>query len=169
MVLFVAFPFLAFGCASFLLCAAIPPLRRFALSSSLWCVACVPCLLTILAAIIVCSAGAGSLSSLLQVRFRRFCELSSNILAGLGHRNHFVRPHRGWSDIHNHRSRNYHSSLHTGSFPPVCRRCQFRSWHTHLFFRSFRLRHSPAFVYRFWAGGVRKSLSRLSPCVRLLH
>jgi hypothetical protein len=116
MVLFVAFPFLAFGCASFLLCAAIPPLRRFALSSSLWCVACVPCLLTILAAIIVCSAGAGSLSSLLQVRFRRFCELSSNILAGLGHRNHFVRPHRGWSDIHNHRSRNYHSSLHTALF-----------------------------------------------------
>jgi hypothetical protein len=69
MVLFVAFPFLAFGCASFLLCAAIPPLRRFALSSSLWCVACVPCLLTILAAIIVCSAGAEAFHRFFKLDF----------------------------------------------------------------------------------------------------
>jgi hypothetical protein len=49
MILFIVFPFLAVGCTSFLLCAAIPHLRRFALSSSVWRVAYVPCTLVIFA------------------------------------------------------------------------------------------------------------------------
>src|SRR5271170_2997877 len=61
MILFIVFPFLAAGCVSFLVCAAIPPLRRFALSGSLWCVACVPCLLAILTVIVLWSAGAYAL------------------------------------------------------------------------------------------------------------
>jgi len=39
-----AAPFLLSGCAAFLICAFIPQIRRFALSASLWCVACGPCL-----------------------------------------------------------------------------------------------------------------------------
>jgi hypothetical protein len=69
MILFIAFPFVAAGCAAFLFCAAIPPLRRFALSSSLWCVACVPCLLVIFATVILWSAGITALQKLLQSPF----------------------------------------------------------------------------------------------------
>jgi hypothetical protein len=69
MILFIVFPFLAVGCAIFLLCTAIPPLRRFALSSSLWCVACVPCLLAILPAIILCSLGVDAFHRLFKPYF----------------------------------------------------------------------------------------------------
>jgi len=69
MILFVAFPFLAAGCACFLICAAISPLRRFALSSSLWCVTCIPCLIAILAAVILWSLGIDALQRLMKPDF----------------------------------------------------------------------------------------------------
>jgi hypothetical protein len=69
MIFFVAFPFVAIGCICFLLCAVIRPLRRFALSSSLWCVACVPCLLAILAAVILWSLGVDALRRLVKPDF----------------------------------------------------------------------------------------------------
>jgi hypothetical protein len=69
MILFLAVPFLTIGCVCFLLCAAIPALRRFALSSSLWCVACVPCLFAILAAVILWSLGVDALGRLLKPDF----------------------------------------------------------------------------------------------------
>jgi hypothetical protein len=69
MILFIAFPFLAMGCVCFLLCAAIPPLRRFALSSSLWCVACVPCLFAILATVVLWSLGVDALQRLMKRDF----------------------------------------------------------------------------------------------------
>jgi hypothetical protein len=69
MILFIAFPFLAMGCVCFLLCAVIPPLRRFALSSSLWCVACVPCLFAILAAVVLWSLGVDALQRLMKPDF----------------------------------------------------------------------------------------------------
>jgi hypothetical protein len=66
MILFIAFPFLAAGCACFLLCAAIPRLRRFALSSSLWWVACIPCLFAILTGLILWSLGLDALRRLFR-------------------------------------------------------------------------------------------------------
>jgi hypothetical protein len=69
MILFIVFPFLALGCVCFLVCAAIPPFRRFALSSSLWCVACVPCLLAILTAVVLCSLGVNALQRLMKPDF----------------------------------------------------------------------------------------------------
>jgi len=69
MILFIAFPFLVMGCVCFLLCAAIPPLRRFALSSSLWCLACVPCLFGILAAVVLWSLGVHALRRLMKPDF----------------------------------------------------------------------------------------------------
>jgi hypothetical protein len=69
MILFIVFPFLTIGCVCFLLYAAIRPLRRFALSSSLWCVACVPCLLAIFAAVILWSIGVDALRRFLKPDF----------------------------------------------------------------------------------------------------
>ncbi|HEY1993459.1 MAG TPA: hypothetical protein VGG81_03575 [Edaphobacter sp.] len=69
MIFFIAFPFLAVGCACFLLGAAVPPLRRFALSSSLWCIACIPCLFAFLAAVVLWSLGVDALRRLLRMDF----------------------------------------------------------------------------------------------------
>ena len=82
MILFVVFPFLAIGCASFLFCAAIPPLRRYALSSSLWWVACVPCLLAILAAIILWSAGLYALRQFFKPSFGTSISMHQTSLTG---------------------------------------------------------------------------------------
>ncbi len=69
MILFIVFPFLALGCVCFLVCTVIAPLRRFALSSSLWWVACVPFLFAILAAIILFSLGIDAFHRLLKPDF----------------------------------------------------------------------------------------------------
>jgi hypothetical protein len=69
MIFFIAFPLLAVGCACFLLCAAVPPLRRFALSSSLWCIACIPCLFAFLAAVVLWSLGVDALRRILRMDF----------------------------------------------------------------------------------------------------
>jgi len=45
MIFVLVFPFLTLGCIAFLACSAIPPLRRYALGASLWCAACIPCLI----------------------------------------------------------------------------------------------------------------------------
>jgi hypothetical protein len=66
MISFIAFPFLALGCVTFLLCAAIPPLRKFALGSSLWCVACVPCLWIMFILIVLLNLGADALHKTLS-------------------------------------------------------------------------------------------------------
>ena len=66
MIFFIVFPFLAIGCVTFLICSVIPPLRRFTLSASLWCVACIPCLM---ASLIMCglsSIGLHKILALLQ-------------------------------------------------------------------------------------------------------
>lgn len=66
MIFFIAFPFLAAGCATFLICAAIPPLRRFALSLSLWFAACIPCLLASVASIVIFNLGLSGLNIFFQ-------------------------------------------------------------------------------------------------------
>jgi hypothetical protein len=52
------------GCAAFLICALLPPLRRFALGTSLWFVACFPCLLTVVASVVAISLGITGLKTL---------------------------------------------------------------------------------------------------------
>jgi len=42
MAFFLIIPFFMFGCTVFLICAAVPFLRRFALSASLWCLCLAP-------------------------------------------------------------------------------------------------------------------------------
>jgi hypothetical protein len=66
MISFIVFPFLALGCAAFLICTAIPSLRRFALSTSLWFAACIPCLLGCATGIIVFGLGVHELNRLFQ-------------------------------------------------------------------------------------------------------
>ncbi len=58
-----ATPFLLSGCAAFLICAFIPPLRRFALSASLWFVACGPCYIAVLVGTVLAEKGADAIHS----------------------------------------------------------------------------------------------------------
>jgi len=66
MIFFLAFPLTALGCAAFVICSFAPPLRRFALSSSLWFVACFPFFLAVAAGILAIVFGADRLTSLLH-------------------------------------------------------------------------------------------------------
>jgi hypothetical protein len=56
-----ATPFLLSGCVAFLICAFIPQIRRFALSASLWCVACGPCLAAVFIALVLVEKGANTI------------------------------------------------------------------------------------------------------------
>ena len=58
-----AAPFLLSGCAAFLICSFIPHLRRFALSASLWCVACGPCLAAVFIALVLAEKAADTIHS----------------------------------------------------------------------------------------------------------
>jgi hypothetical protein len=69
MIFFIVFPFLALGCAAFLFSAAIPKLRRFALSSSLWCVACAICLIAVVITLALIGTGIAALHGLFQRPF----------------------------------------------------------------------------------------------------
>lgn len=64
MIFFIAFPLFAIGCAAFLICASVPPFRRFALSSSLWFAACFPCFLVVFAGIVAINFGIDRLTPL---------------------------------------------------------------------------------------------------------
>jgi len=64
MIFEIAIPFLALGSASFLICAAIPQLRRFALSTSLWCLAFAFCLIAVVIALLFVSTGFAALHEL---------------------------------------------------------------------------------------------------------
>jgi hypothetical protein len=59
-------PFLMAGCSAFIVCAAIPPLQRFALGASLWFVACVPCIVGLLLVMALCDIGAHAVGELFR-------------------------------------------------------------------------------------------------------
>jgi len=64
--LFLALPFLALGCIAFLVCACASPLRRFALSASLFFVVCIPIVFAEGAIILFASMGASALNATLD-------------------------------------------------------------------------------------------------------
>lgn len=66
MIFLLVFPFLTMGCVAFLACSAIPPLRRYALGASLWCVACIPCLIATFIAYGLANLGLTKLLPLLK-------------------------------------------------------------------------------------------------------
>jgi hypothetical protein len=61
MIFILFIPFLMLGCTAFLICAAVPPIQRFALGVSLWCVAWIPGMMAILTVVIFFSVGADAL------------------------------------------------------------------------------------------------------------
>jgi hypothetical protein len=75
MIFEIALPFLALGCAAFLIFAAIPRLRPFALSISLWCVAFALCLIAAVLALLLASTGIAAFHEL----FRRHSFTLPNI------------------------------------------------------------------------------------------
>jgi hypothetical protein len=66
MIFEIALPFLALGCAAFLILAAIPKLRPFALSISLWCVAFAFCLIAAVLGLLLVSIGIAAFHDLFQ-------------------------------------------------------------------------------------------------------
>jgi hypothetical protein len=66
MIFEIALPFLALGCAAFLIFAAIPKLCPFALSISLWCVAFAFCLIAAVLALLLVSTGIATFHDLFQ-------------------------------------------------------------------------------------------------------
>jgi len=169
MILFIAFPFLAAGCACFLFCAAIPRLRRFALSGSLWWVACIPCLFAILTGLILWSLGLDALRRLLRPDLA--ASLSVHQTSWLGWLLAIitlvvtVTGATAITLIHGIIVRRLTLAL----FSPVRRWGQFRRRCPHLLFCPLRLRNTPAFAYSFSPRSSAKPVSRFRACLCLFQ
>jgi hypothetical protein len=66
MIFFLIIPFFMLGCAVFLICAAIPFLRRYALSASLWCLCLAPWLFGMIFLALLFGLATYTLSNLLR-------------------------------------------------------------------------------------------------------
>jgi hypothetical protein len=144
MIFFLAVPFLVLGCVCFLVCATIRPLRRFALSSALWCVACVPCLFSILAAVLLWSFGVDAAHRFVRPDFGTAISCPSSIISWLDPHDHGGLYHHHWSNSHNLPTRNHHPSPDACSFPYLRGCGQLRRRYSYLLFCYFCLRNALA-------------------------